>query len=301
MSALTKIAIVGATGNLGPAILQQVVNARFDVTVLTRKSSSHTFPASVKVVEVDYESLDSVTDALRGQDAVVSTIGSAALSKQLLLVEAAAKAGVKRFLPSEFGSDTVHPKVSKLPSFGDKIAVQEALKSEAARAGGMTYTLVITGPFLDWGMRVGFLANVKARKITTWDGGNEVFSSTTLESIGRAVAGVLRHPAETENRAVYVQDTALAPTQLLEIAKRVVGSEGWEVTDNSLSDHVAKAWEELAKPNPNPANWAFNFIIQSIAGEGYGAKFEKLDNELLGVKEFSEADIEALIRRLAAE
>lgn len=270
------------------------------MTVLTRQSGSHNFPSSVKVVEVDYESLESVTDALRGQDAVVSTIGSAALSKQLLLVEAAAKAGVKRFLPSEFGSDTLHPKVSKLPSFGDKIAVQNALK-KAADTSGITYTLVVTGPFLDWGMRAGFLANVKAKKISLWDGGHVVFSATTLDSVGRAVAGVLKHPEETKNRAVYVQDTAISPKQILEISKRVVGSENWEITDLSLADHVAQAWEELSKPSPNPAKWTMTFVIQSIVGEGYGSQFEKLDNELLGLKEFSEADVEALIRRLAAE
>lgn len=276
------------------------MNAGFEVTALTRKSGSHNFPSSVKVVEVDYESLDSITNALRGQDAVVSTIGSAALSKQLLLVEAAAKAGVKRFLPSEFGSDTVHPKVSKLPSFGDKIAVQDALKKHA-ETSGLSYTLVVTGPFLDWGLRAGFLANVKSKKITLWDGGNVVFSATTLDSIGQAVAGVLKHPEETKNRAVYVQNTAVAPKQLLEISKRVVGSENWELTHLSIADHVAKAWEELSKPSPNPANWAMTFVIQSIVAEGFGSKFEKLDNELLGVKEFSEADLEALIRSLAAE
>lgn len=268
--------------------------------MLTRQSASHNFPFTVKVVEVDYESPESLTNALRGQDAVVSTIGTAVLSKQLLLVEAAAKAGVKRFLPSEFGSNTVHPKVSKLPSFRDKIAVQDALKKEA-ETGGMTYTLVVTGPFLDWGLRTGFLANVKDRKITLWDGGHVVFSTTTLESIGRAVVGVLRHPEETKNRAVYVQNTALAPKQLLEIAKRVVGSENWEVSDLSIVDQVAKAWEELSKPSPSPANWAMTFVIQLIVGEGFGSKFERLDNELLGVKEFSEADVEALIRELAAE
>lgn len=267
------------------------------MTVLTRQSASHSFPSSVKVAEVDYDSLESLTNALRGQDAVVSTIASAALAKQLLLIEAAAKAGVKRFLPSEFGSNTLNPKTAKLPSYGDKVAVQEALKKEA-ETSGMTYTFVINGPFFDWGLRVGFFANVKARTVTLWDGGDRVFSTTTLATIGRAVAGVLKHPEETKNRAVYIQDAALSAKQLLEIGKKATGDE-WKGNVVSLDDHVNKGWAELQKPQPDPSNFVLNFISASIWGEGYGSKFEKLDNELLGIKQMDEKDIETMIRELA--
>jgi hypothetical protein len=67
----------------------------------------------------------------------------------------------------------------------------------------------------------------------------------------------------------------------------------------SVEDHVSKGWEELKKPNPNPANFVMNFITASIWGEGYGSNFERLDNELLGIKEMSEADVATLIRELA--
>ncbi|KAI1749144.1 NAD(P)-binding protein [Xylaria castorea] len=298
MSALKKVAIAGSTGNLGPAVLQQLLEAGLDVTVLTRKQASHNLPSSAKVVEVDYESLESLTNALQDHDAVVSTLGGAALAGQLLLVEAAAKAGVKRFVPSEFGSNTVHPKTSQLPAFKGKLAVQAALKKEA-QTSGMTYTLVLTGPFFDWGLRVGLVADVKGRNITLWDGGDRVFSTTSLPTIGRAVVGVLKHPEETKNRAVYVQDTALSLKQLLEIAKRATGSDDWKVDNTSLDDHVNKGWEELRKPQPDPAKFVFNFISAAIWGEGYGARFDKLDNELLGIKEMNEKDIERLIKEAA--
>jgi uncharacterized protein YbjT (DUF2867 family) len=102
--------------------------AGFEVTVLTREGSTHSFPASVAVKHVDYDSLDSLVNALQGQDAVVSTLGSIALQEQqLLLVEAAVKAHVKRFIPSEFGSNTVNPKAAKLPVFAAKVAVQVSI------------------------------------------------------------------------------------------------------------------------------------------------------------------------------
>ncbi|EEP76189.1 predicted protein [Uncinocarpus reesii 1704] len=296
MSTITKVALAGASGNLGPAILEQLLNAGFQVTVLTREGSTHTFPSSVKVAPVDYNSVASLTEALRGQDAVISTLASAAIHVQLGLVEAAGKAGVKRFLPSEFGSNTVNDKCSKLPCFKYKVVVQDALKKEV-ETSGMSYTLLCNGPFFDWGMMVGFVMNVKGKSIDLYDGGNRMFSTTTLATIGKAVVGILRHPEETKNRAVYVQDTATTLRQLLEKGKKAAGPDGWTENIVSLDEVVAAGWEELKKEVPNPASFALNFVKASIWGEGYGCHFEKLDNELLGIKEMSEEEVQGVVNR----
>jgi hypothetical protein len=44
-----------------------------------------------------------------GIDAVVSLVGAAALTQQKGAIDAAVEAGVKRFIPSEFGCDTQAP------------------------------------------------------------------------------------------------------------------------------------------------------------------------------------------------
>ncbi|TGO90554.1 hypothetical protein BPOR_0060g00270 [Botrytis porri] len=295
MSGITK-----ASGNLGPAILDQLIKAGFQVTVLTRQSSTHKFPSPVTVKEVDYDSLKSLTNALTGQDAVVSTLASASLDKQILLVEAAVKAHVKRFIPSEFGSDTSRENTGALPVFQPKIAVQNALKKHVSSE--FSYTLVANGAFLDWGLSVGFVMSAKGKSITLYDGGNRTFSATTLPDVGRAVVGILKHLEETKNRAVYIQSYATTLKNLAEIGKKVLGSDGWTENVASVDDIVAGAWEELKKPQPDPQNFAMPFIIAAIWGEGYGSHFEayhKLDNELLGIKQLSEHELEELIKSLA--
>lgn len=285
---------------MGPVILEQLLAAGFQVKVLSREGSNHKLPDSVEVAPVNYGSLDSLVAALQGQDALVSTLASQALDKQLLLIEAAAKAGVKRFIPSEFGSDTLHDKTSRLPSFQSKVAVQDALKRKAATPGGLTYTIVVNGPFLDWGVMIGWIVDLKKREINLWDGGERLFSTTTLASVGKAVAGVLRHPAATENRAVYVHDTAMTLRALADKAKAVTGgSEGWKENVKSLDELVNQAWEELDKPQPNPANFVMNFITASIWGEGYGSHFHKTDNRLLGMTEMSDDEVTEVLQRFA--
>ncbi|KAI1279630.1 hypothetical protein F5Y07DRAFT_357280 [Xylaria sp. FL0933] len=294
MSAIKNVALTGATGNLGPAILEQLLKAGFNVTVLTRKSSTHELPAPVKVKPVDYDSIESLTAALQGQDAIISTLGFAGLTKQFNLIEAAKKANVKRFIPSEFGSDTTNPKTAGLAVFTDKVAVQKKLVEEAAN-GTISYTNIYNGPFFDWGSKAGLIINASEKSVTLYDGGERPFSTTTLPSIGKAVAGVLRKPEETKNRGVYVQDAAPTLKQLKAIAEKVTGT-AWQGKVVSVeNDVLAPASAELKKENPNPDKFVYPLIITSIWGEGYGNHFQKLDNELLGLGQFTEAEIEAVI------
>jgi hypothetical protein len=131
------------------------------VTVLSRIGSKASFPPSVKVIPVEYSSVESLTAALKGQDAVVSTVGVDGLLGQSVLFDAAVAAGVKRFLPSEFGSDLSNPKAARLPVFGYKVATREYIEEKVKAGAGITYTYVINAPFLDWGIEVGFLLDCR--------------------------------------------------------------------------------------------------------------------------------------------
>ena len=52
----------------------------------------------------DYQSLAFLASAFKGIDAVIVTAGTEFIKEQGVVVEAAAKAGVRRIVPSEFGS-----------------------------------------------------------------------------------------------------------------------------------------------------------------------------------------------------
>ena len=227
----------------------------------------------------------------------MSTLASAALATQVLLVKAAAKAGVKRFIPSEFGSNTLNEKNRGLPVFADKIKVQDTLKKNAT-SNGMTYSLIYNGPFLDWGIMVGFIMNLKAKSITLFDGGNRLFSTTSLPTIAKAVTGVLTHLEETKNRAVYVQDTATTLKTLAAMGEKATGG-NWEQSVVAVDEMLEQAWAELKKDKPNPEVFVFNFLKTSIWGEGHGGHFENLDNELLGLKQMSDVEIQKLVSSFA--
>ncbi|AEO70603.1 uncharacterized protein THITE_45193, partial [Thermothielavioides terrestris NRRL 8126] len=286
-----------AGGNLGPAILEQLKNF-FEVTVLSRHASIPNLSPSVRVRQVDYDSMDSLVSALRGQDAVVSALGTLALGRQLALVDAAVAAGVRRFIPSEFGSDTTNPKCATLPVFHDKLATQKVLRTKAATGTGLTYTVICTGPFLDWGLLRGFM-NIKQKAVSLYDGGDRPFSTTTLPTIGRAVREVLMRPAETENRVVKVHSVVTTQSKLLEMAQKAVGPDGWTVKKLSIEAMLESSWADIKQGKHN-LQTMLGFIVAASWGEGFGGHFSQTDNELLGIKPMSDEELQGVVNQLAA-
>ena len=289
-----------AAGDLGTPVLKAILDSgKFNVTILTRPESKSTFPAGVEIVRADYASIDALTSALRGQDAVVSTLGTGAILGQSVLVDAAIAAGVKRILPAEFGSDYNNPKAAALPVFGYKVVIRKHIEDKVAAGANITYTYVTNSVFLDWGLNVGFLLDLKSPEPKLYNNGEYIFSTTTLASVGQAVVGVLSNPDETKNRSVFVEDLAISQKRILELAQKVAPEKKWTPVNVNLDDLGKWAYGKLAEGDYS-LDVMYTFINLGVFQDGYGSRFEKLDNELLGVTGKSEADVEDLIRNVLA-
>ncbi|GKT90374.1 isoflavone reductase family protein [Colletotrichum tofieldiae] len=222
---LKKVTLVGASGNIGAAVLPQLLNSDLDLTILSRQGSSATFPDGIKVVKSDY-SPESLARVLEGQDAVVSMLPIMALEEQKKIAEAAIKAGVKRFIPSEYGSDS-SPKKAHL----DWLATKE---------DQISWTAIITGPFFDWGVKLGMTGFDLANKaVTLIDGGKTPFTASNVAQIGRAIVSVLQHPAETKNQLVFIESFTTTQTEILAVLEKLTGQE-WKVNKDVRQDGFAK-------------------------------------------------------------
>ncbi|RYO79065.1 hypothetical protein DL766_008472 [Monosporascus sp. MC13-8B] len=296
MSNIENVAIIGASGSLGSVVFEKLVaSGKFHVRVLKRVGSSSKFPSGTEVVEVDFDSLDSLKSALSGQDALVSTVSSSGLESQKTLIDAAIATGVKRFIPSEFGSDLDNPNARKLPVYRQKVAVQEYL-IEKAKSTGITYTIIYNCAFLDWALKHKFILDVSSDKPTIIDGGNKPFSTTTLSTAADAVLGVFGRLEETKNRGVYIQDAVITQNQVLEMAKKAAPNRSRDVVHVKLDDLTAEADAKLAKGDYSMGTFV-PYLYRAILDPAYGGNFTgKTDNELLGIKEMSEAGVFEVVK-----
>ncbi|KAL8300111.1 hypothetical protein RB597_009957 [Gaeumannomyces tritici] len=228
--AITKVAVAGGSGGLGAFIVKELVAAGFEVTVLRRAGSTSTPPEGVATKDVDYASLDSLTAALQGQHAVVSTVATVAAAGQKLLADAALAAGVRRFIPSEFGVNTRlaqgHP-IGKM--LAGKIAVVDHLAALAAENPAFSWTGICTGLFWDSALDSGYSGlNATTKTARIIDSGNEPFQASTRPFIGRAVAAVLRRADETANKYLLVAGFQPSQNEILSALETLTGAK-WTV------------------------------------------------------------------------
>jgi hypothetical protein len=100
------------------------------------------------IIRSDY-SFDSLIKIFAGQDAVISTLSTANIAEQKIIVDAVAAANVKRFMPSEFGSDTsIEGLEAMAPFLKGKQEFMEYVKSKEPE--GLSWTAIFTGPWIDW-------------------------------------------------------------------------------------------------------------------------------------------------------
>lgn len=91
---------------------------------------------------------------------MVSVVGAPGIAAQKLAVDAAVAAGVKRFIPSEFGINTRRVRDEPIGKIvAGKVAVVDYLEEKARENSGFTWTGLSTGLFFDavsaWFMDIG--------------------------------------------------------------------------------------------------------------------------------------------------
>jgi putative NADH-flavin reductase len=92
-----KVALIGATGNIGSKIAHELVSRGHAVTAIARNSEKLISSDKVKAVQVDAADTAKLADALRGHDAVISSAPFApGLSENIMA--AVKQSGVKRYI-----------------------------------------------------------------------------------------------------------------------------------------------------------------------------------------------------------
>ena len=213
-----NIILFGAGGTtIGSHILKALLRDNtFNVAILARQSSKTTYPPSVKISKVpDPFPHNELIEALRGQDVVISATGFHAQEEQYRVIDAAIEAGVKRFIPSEWGMDNDDPMNRDLcPVFKNKGEVADYLRSRESRT--FSWTAVATGIWLDWALDTKFLGIDPVGHTTQlWEDGTHEMSHTTLEYAAQAVIEMLKRPEIGVNQHVFLSPFQASQRQIV--------------------------------------------------------------------------------------
>lgn len=169
-----------------------------DVQESVSKVEAYASRGATIVPIADFTNVSAVSDALKGIDVIISTLGHFALQLQIPIAEAGKASGARLFVLSEFGMSTDDAKDGPL-------AMKAAL-SEKIRAI-MPVARFFTGNFADWLWLPMIHLDFKSGKVAVGGEGNVKMSFTSRPDIARFVVYALTtfSPDETLNKTIRIE------------------------------------------------------------------------------------------------
>lgn len=243
----------------------------------------------VEIISGDSTSASDVNTAFNGFDTIVSCLGRPVIHTQLLLVELAdAHPDIKRFFPSEYGTDIEYgPQSKDEKPHQQKIKVRAALRA----AENLKHTFVVTGPYgdADGGLFLsaapvereanGTFDVKRKRAVLNGDGKGKV-SLTTMRDVGKLVVAALKNPEAARNRALRVNSFTATPEEIVAEFERQSGGEKWSVEYTSLEKLREIEKNAYAEGDPK----AGGLTLRRIWTEG-GTLYERRDNGDIGMED----------------
>jgi hypothetical protein len=253
---IKNVAIVGAGGNCGGFMAKSLLaTGKHTVTAISRTGSSNTgdLPEGIKVASIDYDNPSTIVEALKGQDALIITLGvMAPPDTQSKLIQAAADANVPWVLPNEWSPDSADDGLAQDVGL---FAVLRKAPELIAKIGKSSYIAVTTGFWYEWSLAIknayGFdFAN---KQVTLFDEGETKIGTSTWPQVGRAVAALMSLSSEElkqfKNKQVYVNSFTLSQKDMLESVLRVTGDkiDDWTVTKEPAKERYTQGIEAMQK------------------------------------------------------
>ncbi|KAG8165785.1 hypothetical protein KVR01_004337 [Diaporthe batatas] len=223
-----KVTLVGATGNIGKHILDALVAAGHQVSVITRSSSTVTVPENVTLHRGDYNDEAFLESALKGQDVLIAALAFGAYDVQTHLFRAAAAANVRWIVPCEFAADPKAPLNDHMPLMKAKQPYRELVEE----LGVSSWIGVVNGLWLD------------TKTAALYDDGDTKTNFTTLRRVGESLAAVLGWPedelAKFRNDWVYFSSFHITQRDIWAAAMRATGTKesDWAVSARPSEDVV---------------------------------------------------------------
>jgi uncharacterized protein YbjT (DUF2867 family) len=275
------VVVAGATGNLGGRIVEALLRREAHVRALVRPGArpdalERLRQPGVAIAAVDLSAISDVAAASRGASCVVSALQGlrdVIVDVQSALLEGVLRAGVPRFVPSDYSID-----FTGLPAGGNRNLDLRREFHERLDASGIAATTIFTGAFAD--MLTGRMPLIlfRLRRVLCWGNADQRMDFTTIDDTAAFTASAALDPSPP--RFLRIAGDQLSARELAVVASEVTGEKfrvfraGGLATLNALIEvarTVAPGKGELYPP------WqGMQYMRDMFDGR---AKLDPLDND----------------------
>jgi hypothetical protein len=222
-----SILVAGGTGNLGNKICRELMKRAASVSAIVRAA---THPEKiellknmgVQVTELNVNSIDELAKACSGADCVISALvglGDVIVDLQKKILDSATKAGVPRFIPSDFCTDYNYLVSGENRNFDLRREFKAYVDSTPVKASS-----IFNGAFADILKYNTPVLNLKDKSIGYWGEKSDwKLDFTTMDDTASFTAEVALD--DNAPRDLQIASFQISPNMLLADVKEVTGQE----------------------------------------------------------------------------
>jgi uncharacterized protein YbjT (DUF2867 family) len=280
----TTVLVAGATGDLGGRIVRELLLRDARIRVLTRPGSGtaqaqYGDDARITIVEAAYTDAHALDGALAGVDVVVSAVSgtrSVIVDAQRALLDAAVRAGVPRFIPSDYSSDYRRIALGSNRNFELRREFAADLDAAPLRA-----TSILNGAFADMLTGEAPMILFGRGRVLFWSSADQVLDFTTKDDVARTTALVALDPAAP--RTVEVAGDRVTARQVAATMAELTGTPfklQWAGTTGTLAA-MSRVGRRFAKDPDDtfPAWQGMQYFVSMFSGQ---AQLHRVDNDRYG-------------------
>jgi nucleoside-diphosphate-sugar epimerase len=214
--------LLGATGNLGGRIARAILKRGANVRAVVRSNSN---PEKVEdlrkrgatIAEVDFNSVQELARACAGGSCVVSALSGlrdVIVETQTLLLNAAVKAGVPRFIPSDYSID-----FTKLtPGTNRNLDLRREFHERLDKAP-IAATSILNGMFTDLLTGQAPIILFKLKRVVYWEDADQLLDFTTMDDAAEFTAAAALDPSAP--RYLRIAGDQISARGLVDVASEV--------------------------------------------------------------------------------
>lgn len=235
---------------------EQSASRQYEVTVVTYLSQSLSLPPHVSPSMIQHQrsdfSLGSLQAAFAGHDVVISTISGGDSELQMRIVDAVVSAGVSRFIPHEFGHDTLNKGIqSRITKYAGRGKVIEYLQSISQKNPEFEWSAIATGYTLDTNLISGDLGlDMIWHSATIHGTGAESFAASSLARVGLAASSMIAHWEQVKNQYIYYAGMLTSTNEVLRSAEKITG-QSWTVGNYNVEECIREGETRIQRGFPD--------------------------------------------------
>jgi nucleoside-diphosphate-sugar epimerase len=275
------IVLAGATGNLGGRIARAILKRGANVRAIVRYNSDpdkveELRKLGVAIAEVDFNSILDVTGACLSGSCVISALSGlrdVIVEAQTLLLDAAVKAEVPRFIPSDYSID-----FTKLPLGTNRNLDLRREFHERLDKAPIAATSILNGMFMDLLMGQAPIILFKLNRVVYWEDANQLLDFTTMDDTAEFIAAAALDSSTP--RFLRVTGDQISARALVKVVSEVSGKKFRLFRAGGLSrlETLIKIMRAvLPQSNALYPPWqGMQYMHNMFSGRG---KLEPLDND----------------------